>query len=1231
MPLDPWRTWLTRVLRPRRKPRPRRAFLPRLETLEERRVPSVSGTGTTLTGLVEGADSGSRTVAVFTDTGPQPASAPLATINWGDRTGDVTVTASDAGAGHFTVAGSHTYGDEGNFPVTVTFQDNNGTATATGSAVVLDADTITPTATTIAATESVTFADITVATFQDSNPGTAAGDLSAAIDWGDNTSSAGTITGGNNAPFTVTGSHGYADEGTYPIVVRVFETAANATTFTATGSAVVADLDTLSITGTPFPATEGVAFTAAQVATFTDPTYPSNPTSDFSAEVFWGDGSSSAGTIHSLGGGRFQVLGSHQYADEGPYVGTIVFQEDAAGPAPITGTFTETVSDADALAGTLASLAPTEAAAFSGPVAVFTDADTNNVSSDFTAVIDWGDGTTTADTSAGTVGGGLLTVTGSHTYGEEGTYTVRVTLADRQDGGGTQATATATAQGGVVVGDAPLQATGINLSLTESTSFSGPVAHFTDADPNDSPGDYDATIVWGDGRSSAGTVGGTAAAGFTVSGQHTYGEDGSYPVTVFVRDHGGSVANTAVFAQADLVSDGAVPAAHPDNKLLNPWGIAASPTGPFWVADNGRGVATVYDGSGNSVAPVVAIPPQAGAPAGTLSHPTGIVYNGNAGEFLLAGAGTAAQFLIATEDGTIAGWNSGTSAATVVDNSAGGAVYKGLALAAAGGSDYLYATNFHAGSIDVFNAAFNPVALGAGDFGTFTDPALPAGFAPFGIAALGGDLYVTYARQQGPDNHDDQAGPGNGFIDVYDTHGNLLKRLVSGGPLNSPWGLALAPQRFGGLAGALLVGNFGDGTINAFDPAAGAFLGPLVDATGAPLVNSGTWGLVLGNGNAGGSGDRVYFTAGLNDEADGLLGSLAPTGGAVATVSEPPLAVTGSPLAGTEMMALSSATMFTVATFTHGDSQEPVTGLAASIDWGDGTQTAAVLGTTSQAGGPGTLYLVQGNHTYADEGVYNVTVTVSDGLRGPIPRGLLPIRLETQATFTTTATIHEEFVPGLDRTDANQLFISELYRDLLGRPVDPQGLKDATTALEKDGLTPLQVALNLVNSDEYRLVEVNQVYERYLMRPADPTNDPGIKAQMDFLRSGGTVEQLAAAVIGSPEYFNQARVGGNNDAFLDALYADAVHRGITPVERGNVDAAFASGTTRAQFALALLGSEEYRMDLVRGTYLAFLDRPADDGGLRSWTTGLDHGMTDELVIARIIGEPGGEYFRKTAL
>jgi uncharacterized protein (TIGR03118 family) len=322
-----------------------------------------------------------------------------------------------------------------------------------------------------------------------------------------------------------------------------------------------------------------------------------------------------------------------------------------------------------------------------------------------------------------------------------------------------------------------------------------------------------------------------------------------------------------------LVSDQAGRADRTDPNLVNAWGLAALPTGPWWIADNGSDKATVVDATGAPFPP----PPATPLVVDVKSAPTGQVANPGSSFVVSDGmASGAARFIFATEEGKILGWSPAVSLGNAVlaaDRSGGGAIFKGLAIASTATGDRLFATDFHNNRVDVFDDQFHSVNAP----GAFVDRKLPKRFAPFGIQAIGGRIFVTFAKQDAK-REDDVHGRGLGFVDVFDTSGKLLRRVARRGQLDAPWGVALAPSSFGRFRGDLLVGNFGDGQINAYKQGpAGRFghRGKLRGAKGKPIAIEGLWALQFGLGAAtNGPADTLFFTAGPGDEKHGLFGTI---------------------------------------------------------------------------------------------------------------------------------------------------------------------------------------------------------------------------------------------------------------------------------------------------------------------------------------------------------------------
>ena len=315
------------------------------------------------------------------------------------------------------------------------------------------------------------------------------------------------------------------------------------------------------------------------------------------------------------------------------------------------------------------------------------------------------------------------------------------------------------------------------------------------------------------------------------------------------------------YTRTDLVSDIPGRAEHTDPNLVNPWGLTIGEE--FWVSNAGTGTSTLYDEEGNPLPLVVTIPPSASNDEG-VSEPTGQVFNPGTNFVVSNGTSSGpAIFIFVSEDGGISGWNPDVdvnNAILAVDHGEQGSIYKGFAINDA--LDRVYATDFWSAKVEMYDANFNEIDNNT----TFVDPGIPKGYAPFGIQSINGSIYVTYAKQDAA-KEDDVPGPGHGFVSVFDTDGNFVKRLITHRPLNSPWGLALAPEGFGAASGKLLVGNFGNGRISMFDLDTGRSRGPLRTSDGSILATNGLWALLFVD-------EDLYITAGLDDEAHGLFAEI---------------------------------------------------------------------------------------------------------------------------------------------------------------------------------------------------------------------------------------------------------------------------------------------------------------------------------------------------------------------
>jgi len=432
----------------------------------------------------------------------------------------------------------------------------------------------------------------------------------------------------------------------------------------------------------------------------------------------------------------------------------------------------------------------------------------------------------------------------------------------------------------------------------------------------------------------------------------------------------------------NLVADQPGIADFTDPNLVNPWGLYTSGTSPFWVNDAGTGLATVYTSNGSIAAVKPSIPPSAKGSSPALV--TGGIFNGTGG-FLVQGK--SPNFIFVTADGTISAYVSSISTAQAqlaLDNSSNGAVYYGLAVnsTTTSSAPQLYVANFASGKIEVYDTNYKPVT----PTGNFTDSAVPSGYGPFNIWNLGGKLYVMWA-QQNSNKTFATTGAGLGAVSIFDLNGNLLQHLATGGKLNAPWGVAIAPASFGAFANDVLVGNFGDGTINAFDPATGNSLGQLMDQNGNLIVLSGLWGLLLGNGGSGGDPNAIYFAAGTGNQKHGLLGSI-----------QAPPTLTGVVNAADTQSAIAPNTYISI----YGADLSPVTRNWTNSDF-SGTSLPTSLGGISVS--------VDGKAAF----VYYISpkqidvLTPIDSAAGPVPVQVTNNGMPSNSMQTTEQTVSPAF------------------------------------------------------------------------------------------------------------------------------------------------------------------------------------------------------------------------------
>ncbi|HVX16023.1 MAG TPA: DUF4214 domain-containing protein [Pirellulales bacterium] len=1283
MLLPNWRQKVVFSATSRAARRRRRKYQPRVQNLERRELLSVTPTGLTIAPVET--ESFTGTVATFTATDAGPFSA---TVDWGDGTSDTgTVTANNSGG--FDVSATHTYAEDGTDPVSVVIVDaaDSTTATAASTANVAEGTFILTSGQNINTTEGTPLTGINVATFEDPGSTDPASDYTATIDWGDGTTTAGSITG-SGGNYTVTGDHTYTDELNGSYLVTVAEPDANFTLGPISSSVTVADADSGTVTASPISATEGHTFSGL-VATFAD-TYTGQVASDLSASIDWGDGTVTTGTV-SGSGGDFTISGSHAYADEGNYTVTTTVSDDSPGTFTATATAIAAVAEGDFGSLSPMTITPTEGQAFSGAVATFTDeGNPLQEASDWTASVDWGDGTVSAGTVSGPTGG-PFTISGTHTYADDGTYSVVASFSDDPPSVLTNIPIDSTA----IVSEADLTVTaGLAISVTEGVALTGvQVATFTDPGSPDPASDYAATIDWGDGTTTAGTVTGSGG-NFTVTGGHTYADelDGTYTVTVSETDANftaNPVSNSVTVLEGDSgnlfpatisateghVFTGAV-GTFSDNYLGQ---VASGFTASIDWGDGTKTSGTLTGGNGSFTisgshtyadeGTFTILASFADNPPSTLTATivsTADVADADTLVPLTAGVsateGTTFSGTVATfSDTTYAGnvptdftatidWGDGTTTAGAVSGGAGTFTVSGSHLYADEGSNPL----------KVILADDSPGTASATATGTATvadNDTLVAGTSVTAGSTEGAPFSGTVAT----------------FIDT-----TYAANLPTDFTANIDWGDGTTTAGVvSGSAGSFTVSGSHayaeegteTATIVLSDDAPGTATGTAtatIDVADAPLAATGTAvtsveftafsGVVATFTDADPNGAVTDYTASI-DWGDGstTIGTVSAAAGHFQVSGSHTFAEDGSytvkvhvaDVGGASASTHSTATItepsisdaagvavngfersaltnVPLATFTHGNGGEPAGDFTVTVDWGDGTSSSGAV-TES-----GTTYTVVGTHTYLDEGTFPITVVVNDDA--------------VSATIHTSATMREELLPDGTQGTANERFISEVYRDLFHRQVDQAGLTFWNNLLDQ-GLSRLQVVAAIITTampGELGADLVTGMFEKFLDRAPDAQ---GLAYWVDVVSHQTTIEDTEAMIAGTAEFY--ALAGGTDVGFITRLFNLALDRAPDAQALAAFEADLASGMTREQVAEIVFNSHEYHQLEVAGYYqspddlndhddnslpfiddLDFLDRPADPTALASSSAALDNGALDQQIWAVILSSQ--EFFDKTA-
>jgi uncharacterized protein (TIGR03118 family) len=669
------------------------------------------------------------------------------------------------------------------------------------------------------------------------------------------------------------------------------------------------------------------------------------------------------------------------------------------------------------------------------------------------------------------------------------------------------------------------------------------------------------------------------------------------------------------YKQTNFVSDLPGFAQLQDPLLINPWGLAQLATSPFWVANQASSTATLYGGDVGG-GPITKNTLNVTIPGGL---PTGSISNGGTDFVITSGGGTGpARFMFASITGNIVAWRAGTVASILASHP--GHVYTGLAIGNNGTANFLYATDFANKKIDVHNSSFALTTLA----GTFTDPTIPVDFAPFNIQNLGGTLYVAYAKID-PADGTDLPGPGNGFISKFDTNGNFLGRLISNGPLNSPWGITVSPAGFGAFGNALLVGNFGDGKVNAFNITTGAPLGTLNDELGSPIIIPGLWAISFGNGVGGGDTTALYFTAGYDGERHGLFGSLRSSTPATTSVQfGGPRANISEPLGNISINVTRSGDVSGTSTVNYAifDGDPPVAPVTTPQPATQGKDYLFAGGTLTFA--PGQL-----SRTFTilipDDGFQETDETINLVLSNPTGAAL-----GSQSTAILTILDNDTPAPTTNPIDDAQFFVRQHYFDFLNRVPDSSGLTFWTGTITSCGADTQCNEVKRINASAAFFLSIEfqkagltaylapkaafgviPLYGRFEIDTQALQQNlvfgaPGFDSQLEANKSA-----FFADFVTRPEFLGKYPATQNGSDFIDALIA-TIQAGsgvnLTP-RRPELVNEYLLGATQAQSRARVVRkaidypeyvNAEFNASFVTMQYFGYLRRDPDQAGFAFW-------------------------------